>query len=94
MLHSSSYALTFARTISKIDINADRVRIFVGVTYGTCGDFNDWWGWSTSDPRHKDWLSLAMTATVTGKEVEVVDVHDSCSGPGDAVGLEELNLIF
>ena len=83
----------FQRNVSEVQVHPDRVRLNVGVTYGTCGANEGWWGWSTSDPRHKDWLAIALVALSAQKPLVIVDAHGSCSGPGgDTVGLERLHL--
>lgn len=82
---------SFERSVGEVQVLSDRVRIYVGTTYGTCGANEGWWGWSTSDPRHKDWLALALFARSQGKTVVVIDNDGTCAGPGgDTVGLEGL----
>jgi hypothetical protein len=85
-------ANSFERDVGEIQVYGDRVRIYIGVTYATsCGIADLWWGWSTSDPRHKDWLALALTAKTQGKKLVFYDAQDSCSGPGpDTIGIEGL----
>lgn len=73
---------SFERTPREIQILPDRVRIYLGTTYGTCGQFEGWWGWSTSDPRHKDWLELVYFAIDKGLTLVFYDAQDSCYGPG------------
>lgn len=86
-------AWSFERNVAEIQILSDRVRIYVGTTYGTCGASEGWWGWSTSDPRHKDWLALILSAQAQGKRIVVIDNDGACSGPGsDTVGLEGLTM--
>ena len=86
---------TFERDVNEIQVYDDRVRVNVGTTYGTCQDKEGWWGWSTSNPRHKDWLSLVLSAQAQGKKITVVDIHSSCAGSGsvnDIIGLEAVFL--
>jgi hypothetical protein len=84
---------SFERSVGEVQVLSDRVRIYVGTTYGTCEASEGWWGWSTSDPRHKDWLALVLFAKGTGRSIVVYDDQGSCSGPGgDIVGLERLYL--
>lgn len=84
---------SFERAISEIQILSDRVRINIGVTYGTCGVAEGWWGWSISDPRHKDWLSMALSAQAQGRKITVFDDNGACAGPGsDTIGLEGMSI--
>ena len=85
------YAGAFGKIIKELQVYEDRVRLNVGVTYGTCGSREGWWGWSTGNARHKDWLALALTAQAQRIEVIVYDAQDSCGGPAsDITGLEGL----
>ena len=91
--YSAFASWSFERSVGEIQVLADRVRVFVGVTYGTCGVNEGWWGWSTSDPRHKDWLSMVLAAQAGGRTIVVTDVDGSCGGTGgDIVGLEALSI--
>jgi hypothetical protein len=86
-------AYSFERSIVEIQVLSDRVRVYVGTTYGTCGVNEGWWGWSTSDPRHKDWLAVALAAQAQERPIVVHDTEGSCTGPGgDVVGLEGLSI--
>src|SRR3989338_5068830 len=90
-ISTNTFAGTFEVNISEIQVHQDRERLYVGTTYGTCGAIEGWWGWATGNPRYKEWLSMAMMAHALGKPVVVVDVDDSCVGPGpDFTGLESL----
>jgi len=90
-LSQSVFSYTFEREIHEIQVYTDRVRLNIGNSYGTCGARDGWWGWSTGSDRHKDWLSLALTAQAQSKKITVYDAHGSCAGPGgDTVELEGL----
>jgi len=85
-------ASSFIEDITEIQVLEDRVRLKVGVTYGTCGEKEGWWGWSTTHDRHKDWLAIAMTAYAQNSKIVVYDAQSSCSGLSDAIQLEGLYL--
>lgn len=85
-------AHSFDKDIYEIQILEDQVRLRVGVTYGTCGSKEGWWGWSTEHDRHKDWLSLALMAYAQNKKITVYDAQSSCSGLPDVIQLEGLYL--
>jgi hypothetical protein len=89
---TQALANSFERDVGEIQVYGDRVRIYIGVTYGTsCGIADLWWGWSTSDARHKDWLALALTAKAEGEKLVFHDAQDACSGPSsDTLGIEGL----
>jgi len=82
----------FDRKINEIQVLEDQVRLNVGGTYGTCGDIDGWWGWSTSHERHKDWLSLALMAYAQNKNITLYDVDSSCGGLPSVIKLEGLYL--
>jgi hypothetical protein len=91
--HLAYAGYAFERYVAEIQVLPDRVRIFVGTTYGSCGVNEGWWGWSTSDPRHKDWLALVLSAQAQNRPVVVYDEHGSCSGPTtQEVGIERLSI--
>lgn len=83
---------SFDRKIYEIQVLEDRVRLNVGGTYGTCGDIDGWWGWSTDHERHKDWLSLALMAYAQNKNITLYDTESSCSGLSNVIKLEGLYL--
>ena len=92
LVSTQALANSFERDVGEIQVHGDRVRIYIGVTYGTnCGLADLWWGWSTSDARHKDWLALALAAKAQGKKLVFHDANETCSGPGsDTLGIEGL----
>jgi len=81
----------FEKSVGEIQVHADRVRIYVGTTYGTCASMDGWWGWSTGDSRHKDWFALVLFAQAQDKKIVLYDAQSACSGPGgDTIGIEAL----
>jgi hypothetical protein len=86
-------ATSFARFPSQVQILDDRVRMYIGTTFGTCGEHEGWVGWSIAHPRHKDWLDLTMLAIQEGKLLIFHDAQDSCYGPGgDTLEIDALYL--
>ena len=57
-LISISIAYEFYRSIKEIQVLSDRVGMNVGVTYGTCGENEGWWGWDISNPASNYWPPL------------------------------------
>ncbi len=88
ILASSSLAGTFTNKVKDIQVYEDRVRVFIGGGYGTCNERDGWFGWATSNMRHNDWLSLAITAKATNSNISFYDAQNSCAGPVDIVGIE------
>jgi len=86
-----SASSSFTLEIVEIQVLSDRVRLALsGNAYGTCGVKEGWWGWSTTNERHQDWLSLALAAQAQGKRITVYDEQSSCQGPVDVIGIEGL----
>ena len=93
MVSQTVLASSFERNVFDIQVLSDRVRIKIGTTYGTCGSYEGWWGWATSNPRHKDWLSIVLSAQAQNRKIVVLDEQNSCAGPGgDTIGLEGLSI--
>jgi len=94
-LSPACFAGKYLRDLGEVRVYEDHVKINVGITYGTCKDSNgkEWWGWSTDNKAHKDWLSLILMAKASGKKVMFYDMHSSCSGPvSNVIGVEGLFL--
>lgn len=85
---SSVGAHLFKRHVNEVQVYQDRVRVHTGGTYGTCGERDGWFGWKTSNERHKDWLSLVLVGKASGAKVTMYDQHNSCNGMSDAVEVE------
>ena len=89
----TSFSYEFERDIHEVQVLSDRVRINLGITYGTCGDNEGWWGWMLTQPASSQWLSVVLSAQAQNKKVTVFDAHGSCGGIiKDAVGLEGIYL--
>ena len=85
----NSFAYTFTAEVSEVQVYEDRVRVLIkSAGFGTCGDRNGWFGWSTANDRNNNWLSLVLTAKATNTSVTMYDAQGSCSGPVDVVGVE------
>lgn len=89
---SSVYAGSFTRQIQDVQVLEDRVRIYVGTTYGTCGSREGWWGWPLSHAAHSAWLSVVLTAVSQSEPVTIYDSQDSCAGGTDYSALEGIFL--
>lgn len=84
----NAFAGSFKNYVNEIQIYGDRVRVHTGGSYGTCGNADGWFGWPTSHDRHKDWLSLVLTAKASRSKVTMYDQQNSCNGMADAVLVE------
>ncbi len=87
-----AHGSSFEREIKEVQVYEDRIRINIGITYGSCGAKDVWWGWHTTNISSASWLSVVLTAQAQGKAVTVYDAQDSCAGPVDAIGLEGIFL--
>lgn len=88
ILATPTYAGLFKATVNEIQVYEDRVRVHIGKGYGTCETREGWFGWYTTNERHNDWLSLALTAKASGVKISMYDQQNSCAGPHGAVGVE------
>ena len=88
LFSSSSFAGLFKNHINEIQVYQDRVRVHTSGSYGTCGAKDGWFGWKTSNERHKDWLSLVLAAKMSGTKVSMYEQQNSCNGLHDAVEVE------
>ena len=91
-------AYEFGGVVNEIRVHQDRVLVRTdNPGFGTCKEKDYWFGWATMEgdvenPRHKDWLSLALTAKATKSKITLYREIGACGGMTGAVNIDAVYL--